>query len=57
MFGGVETDSFKNSFEKGPAMAIVPLFHLGNDQSFHLTITYPKVGLIIERGDQSQKGD
>lgn len=57
MFGGVETDSFKNSFEKGPAMAIVPLFHLGNDQSFHLTITYPKVGLIIERGDQRQKGD
>lgn len=32
-------------------MVIVPLFHLGNDQGFHLTITYRKVGLIIE-GDQ-----
>lgn len=41
---------------KGAVVVIVPIFHLGKDKGFHLTITHPKGGLIIRRRDMGEGG-
>lgn len=51
-----ETSGMFSVVLKGASVVIVPIFHLGKDKGFHLTITHPKGGLIIRRIDMGEGG-